>query len=246
MKRKIRYILITKTVPEWSKRDNTLYTCSIGISPELGLIRLYPLPPTGMHKYGIYELEVQKNKRDSRSRSWQITSYSRKEEWTDFGEDVKYIGQSTEQYVGEYLTNYISNSISELNNNHDSIGILDVEKFKAYWDVNKNFINNCQVGMFEDVELAWFTSYTKDSKQKDLRIKFFDSDGEHNLQFNEWHYFEGQRNYGAIPKLLNPLNNNKRNLLLIGNQLQHQNNWMGLGKFIGTSQIPLFQNNSLS
>ncbi len=240
MKRKIRYILITKTVPEHSKRDNTLYTCSIGISPELGLIRLYPLPPTGMHKYGIYELEVERNKRDSRQSSWKLSSYSRKEEWTNFNEDLKYIGQSNEIEIGRYLANYIYPSISKLNELRLSIGVIDVTDFLAYWDINKTFINSCQVGMFEDVELAWFTNYTKSTKEKDLRIKFKDGDGLHNIQYNEWHYYLGQDKYGASAEILNPLNNKKRNLLLIGNMLQFQNTWIGLGKFKGSVQQSLF------
>ena len=89
---KIRYALICKTIPEHSKKDDTLYTCSIGISPELGLIRIYPLPPVGMDKWGIYELEVERNKRDSRTESWKLSSYSRKDGWTGFTKDVKKIG----------------------------------------------------------------------------------------------------------------------------------------------------------
>jgi len=240
MKRKIRYLLITKTVPEWSKRDQIPYTCSLGISPELGLIRIYPLPMSGMDKYGIYELEVEKNKWDSRNASWKLASYARKDGWIGVSKDVKFIGKSNETYVGEYLSNYIYPSISELNKQRKSIGVLDVSEFTAKWDVNSRFIDNCQIGMFEDVELADYVKYTKDSKQKDLRIIFRDGDGEHNLQMNEWHYFEGQRQFGALPKLLEPLNRKDRNLLLIGNQLQYQNNWMGLGKFKSTIQVQLF------
>ena len=242
MKRKIKYILITKTVPEWSKRDNTLYTCSIGLSPELGLIRLYPLPPTGMNKYGIYELFVEKNKRDHRIASWKLSSYSRKEEWTTFGDDLNYLGQSNEKYVGEWLNRYVSPSISTLNKLKQSVGVLDIDPvyFHAFWDTNKSFINSCQIGMFEDVELSWFASYTKSTKEKDLRIRFRDMDGMHNLQFNEWHFYEGQRMFGAKPEILDPINSKKRNLLLIGNQLQYQNNWMGLGKFAGSKNMLLF------
>ena len=243
IKRKIRFTLITKTVPEWSKRDKTLYTCSIGISPELGLIRLYPLPPTGMEKYGVYELEVQKNKRDCRSESWKITSYARHEEWTNFTDDIKYIGKSDEYNVGEYLKKYVSKSISDLNKNKKSIGVLCVDEFRADWDINNSFIDNSQIGLFadvgEDVELAWHVDYTKNSKEKDLRIVFRDEDGLHNLQYNEWHYYEGQRLYGAKQNLLDPLNNKNRKLLLIGNMLQFQNNWMGLGKFIFNNQLTL-------
>lgn len=243
-KRIIDYLLITKTVPEWSKRDETLYTCSLGISPQLGLIRLYPLPPTGMDKYGVYRLEVEKNKRDSRNESWKITSYARHEGWTNLGDDVKLIGYKDEFYVGEYLSKFISCSVSNLNKQRRSIGVLKVDRFKAFWDVNKNFFNDKQIGLFadvgEDVEVSKHINYTKETKEKECRIKFFDQDGEHNIQYNEWHYYEGQRNYGALPRLLDPLNNKERDILLVGNMLQYQNNWIGLGKFKGyTNQLSL-------
>lgn len=243
MKRKIRYCLITKTVPEWSKRDGTLYTCSIGISPELGLIRLYPLPPTGMEKYGIYELEIERNKRDSRQESWKITSYARKEGWTNFSDDVKLVGYSNETYVSEYLQNFISPSIADLNEKRKSIGVLNVPDSIAKWDENKKFVDSMQGTLFDDVggiELGWHTSYTKDTKEKELRIIFKDMDGLHNLQFNEWHYYEGQRLFGAKKELLTPLNDKKRTLLLIGNMHSYRNNWIGLGKFMMCKNLSLF------
>ena len=236
MKHKIRYILICKTIPEYSKRDGTLYTCSIGISDKFGLIRVYPLPPTGMEKYGIYEIEVEKNKRDTREESWRLSTYSRYENWVGISNDVKHIGYSTEEYVGKYLNGCVSYSVSELNKNRMSIGVIKSDKSNAYWNVNDRYINKLQIGLFQDVgvDVAEWTKFTKDSKEKELRLKFQDLDGFHDLQYNEWHYYEGQRLYGAKTELLNPLNKKHRNLILLGNMLQYRKNWIGLGKFKNT------------
>ena len=103
---------------------------------------------------------------------------------------------------------------------------------RVAYDAGPSNVNVADVG--EDVELSWHVDYTKKSLEKDLRIVFADEDGKHNLQYNEWHYYEGQRLYGAKQSILDPLNNNDRNLLLIGNMLQFQNNWIGLGKFKGS------------
>jgi hypothetical protein len=48
-KYKIEYTLLAKSIPEFDKRDGKLYTCSLGYSPQLGLIRIYPLPVKGMN-----------------------------------------------------------------------------------------------------------------------------------------------------------------------------------------------------
>lgn len=236
MKHKITYILICKTIPEYSKRDGTLYTCSIGLSNKFGLIRVYPLPPTGMDKYGIYEIEVEKNKKDTRFESWKLSSYSRKENWIGFSDDVKKVGVSNENYVSDYLSNYTSVSISELNKNRKSIGVIKTDNSNAFWDKNDRYINELQYGLFQDVgvDVANWTKFTKDSKEKNLRLKFQDQDGFHNLQYNEWHYYEGQRLYGATKEILKPLNKKDRNIILLGNMLQFRNNWIGLGKFKNT------------
>jgi hypothetical protein len=228
---KIRYCLLVKTIPEYSKRDGTLYTCSIGLSPELGLIRIYPLPPTGMKKWGIYELDVERNKRDSRKESWKLSSYSRKENWTSFTDDVMFLRMANKSKVLSYLANYISPSISELNKERKSIGLIKADHIYGYWDVNKKFVNTSQVGMFEDVELAWFASYTKTTKQKESRVKFIDADGKHDLQLNEWGLYEYQRKFGAKEDAFRFINKGNSNYLMVGNMHNYRSTWIGMTTF---------------
>jgi len=226
---KIRYCLLVKTIPEYSKRDNTLYTCSIGLSPELGLIRIYPLPPKGMDKWGIYELTVEKNKRDSRKESWKLTSYSRKDNWTGFTNDVKFIRKARKEKVLRHLSKYIYPSISELNRLRKSIGIIEACSLNAYWRVNSRYINDKQIGLFEDVELSWFSSYTKDTKQKESRLKFVDGDGVHDLQLNEWGLYEYQRKFGAKDDAFRFLKNSK--YVMVGNMHHYRSTWIALNTF---------------
>lgn len=228
---RIRYCLLVKTVPEYSKRDGTLYTCSIGISPELGLIRIYPLPPTGMKKWGIYELEVERNKRDSRKESWKLSSYSRKDNWTGFTQDVKYIRDANKNKVLSYLSNYIAPSISYLNEQRKSIGLIKANSLHGYWDANNKFINTKQIGMFEDVELAWFASYTKSTKQKESRVKFIDQDGQHDLQLNEWGLYEYQRKFGAKKEAFRFINGKTDSYLMVGNMHNYRSTWIGMSVF---------------
>lgn len=231
MKRKIRYCLLAKTIPEYSKRDDTCYTCSIGVSPELGLMRLYPIPLSGMKKWGIYELEVEKNKRDSRHESWKLSSYSRKNNWIGLSEDVKFIRNANKSLVLDFLTNYVYPSISDLNKKRRSIGLIHSPKFNAFWDVNERYYNESQTRLFEDVEMNEFDKFTKRTKQKEARIIFKDGDGKHNLQLNEWGLYEYQRKFKADNNAFRFLKPKDNSYLLVGNMHNHRNIWIGLNVF---------------
>lgn len=231
MKQKIQYTLLCKSVPEFDKRDGKLYTCSLGYCPQYGLIRVYPLPLTGMKKWHTYEIEVEKNKRDSRRESWKLSSYSKNENWIGFSDDCKPLGMANKAKVIQYLSSCVSPSISRLNEERKSIGVVLAQTVNPFWDANDRFINTNQVGMFNDVELADFTKFTKETRQKEARIIFKDEDGTHNLQLNEWQFFEYQRKYGATKEAFRFINTSHPQLLLVGNMLQYQRNWMVLSSF---------------
>ena len=227
----IKYTLLAKSVPEYDKRDGKLYTCSIGFCPSMGLIRVYPLPIVGMKKWHTYQIQVEKNKRDSRQASWKLSSYSRHENWVGFSKDCILIGVANKNAIIKYLHSQVSPSIGQLNETRQSIGVIKTNVLNPYWEVNKRFINTSQIGMFDDVEIADFTKFTKEQRQKEARVRFVDGDGNHDLQLNEWQYYEYQRRHGASSKAFRYLDHNATNLLLLGNMLRYQSSWMALGVF---------------
>lgn len=237
MKYKIQYTLLCKSVPEFDKRDGKLYTCSLGYCPEFGLIRVYPLPIVGMKKWHTYEIEVEKNKRDSRQESWKLSSYSRNENWIGFSDDCKLLGISNKNKIVSYLQSCVYPSISKLNEQRKSIGVVFSETINPFWESNNRFVSTRQVGMFDDVELADFTRFTKEQREKEARVIFKDGDGLHNLQLNEWQFFEFQRKFGATKDAFRFINPSKSQLLLMGNMLQYQNNWMVLSIFESQSLV---------
>lgn len=234
---KIRYVVLAKSIPEYSKRDGMCYTCSLGYSPELGLIRVYPLPLKAMNKCDIYEIHVEKNKYDTREESWKLSSYSRKENWMGLSDDVKFLGIYDPKNVGSLIAKYSSPSIKELNIDKKSIGLIQLKEYRLYWTTNNRYIDSNQYGLFEDVEIADFTKYTKETKDKEARIYFRDSKNEHDLQYNEWQVYEYQRKFNASMEAFRFMKN--KNLLMIGNMHNHRNNWIGLGIF-EYSSISLF------
>jgi len=235
MKKTIHYTLLAKSVPEFDKRDGKLYTCSLGYTPSMGVIRVYPLPLVGMKKWHTYEIQVEKNKRDSRSASWKLSSYTRHDNWVDFSKDCKLVGVANKTKVVQYLQSITTPSIDVLNKERRSIGLISCNAINPYWDSNSRFINTSQIGMFDDVEIASFTEYTKEKREKSARITFVDGDGKHDLQLNEWQYYEYQRKFGAKKDAFRWINPSDNNILLLGNMLQYQNNWMVLGVFKGAA-----------
>lgn len=235
---KIRYVVLAKTIPEYSKRDKTLYTCSLGYSPELGLIRVYPLPITGMDKWGLYEITVEKNKLDTRTESWKLATNSRFEQWNGAQKDIKFVQFVKPDYIVNILAQRQTQSIKHLNSNKFSIGVLTVSEYRLYWAINKRY-KTSSYGLFEDVELAEFTNFTKDTKSKEARIYFKDATGEHDLQYNEWQIYEFQRKFKASDEAFKNLNN--KNLLLVGNMHSYRNNWLALSLFFNqNTQHTLF------
>lgn len=238
---KIRYIVLAKSIPEYSKRDETCYTCSLGFSPELGLIRVYPLPIKSMNKWDIYEINVERNPQDKRNESWKLSSYAKRENWVGLDESVKFMGKCNPQSIFEYLKLFPIRSIKELNDNKESVGFVGLKEYNVFWDINDRFIDTTQVGMFEDVEIADFTKYTKETKRKEARISFRDKHGEHNIQYNEWGVYEYQRKFNANNGAFRFLNN--MDLLLVGNMHNHRNVWIGLSMFKSrVNQLSIFEN----
>lgn len=245
MKRRIKYTMMVKTVPELSKRDGGIYTCSLGYSDELGFIRVYPLPLNGMKRWSTYEIEVEKNKRDSRAESWKLSSYTRFENFIGFEKDIVYLGDANKDDIINKAMQCCSPSISKLNEQRKSIGFIATKSINAHWQANERFINTKQMGLFEDVEIADFTKYTKETKEKQSRIYFSDGDGSHNLQLNDWQYYEYQRKFGAKPDAFRYINNDKVKLIMIGNLYQYRSKWLALGVFNTKSQFAFGNTKSL-
>lgn len=235
----INYCILAKSIPEYSKRDGTIYTCSIGYSPQKGLIRIYPLPIVSMNKWEIWQVPIEKNKMDSRTESWKLASYSRKEDFIGLDKDAKVVGYDSNRNTLKYITSHVYPSISYMNEKRVSVGLIKLDEYNLYWDKNERHIDTRQIGLFEDVEIASFTTYTKETKQKKAMVKFRDADGFHNIQYNNWGVYEYQRKFKADDKAFRFLYGGDKYILL-GNMNGHRNVWIGLEILELQKQLHLF------
>jgi hypothetical protein len=229
---RITYTVIAKSIPEYSKKNGGLFTCTLGYCHESkSIIRVYPIPIVGMKKWHTYSIEVEKNNRDTRDESWKLSSNSQYENWSEFGKDVIYLGQVNRKIGIQYLmqTKQIMPSIQLCNNMKISIAIVPMMKYNIYWDVNKRYVNTNQLGLFEDVEIADWASFTKETKESEARIEFYGNDGHHNLQFNDWGVTEWYRKFRGKHPIEDAFRNlQNKNYCLIGNMHNYRNNWIAL------------------
>lgn len=228
---RITYTVIAKSIPEYSKRDGCTYTCTLGYCQEFNeIIRVYPVPLIGMKKWETYSIEVEKNKRDTREESWKLKSYSRDNGFIGL-EDVFYLSKTDRNQCINYLLklHQVKTSIQSCNKEKKSIAIIPVLSYNLYWNSNNRFINTNQLGLFEDVEIADFTKFTKETKESEARIIFDDEVSTHDIQYNDWGVTEWYRKF----KSKFPINDAFRNLknkkyCLVGNMHSYRTTWIAL------------------
>jgi hypothetical protein len=235
MMNKLEYILFARSIPEHSKKYGGLFSCSVGYCPNLKqLIRIYPVPLTGLKMWERYSVPVEKNKLDSRAESYKLASYAKYENWVGLDKDVIYLGKFTRDQIKKTIFQSLvtSESIADLNKNRKSIAIIRANNVNLKWEPNGRFINTRQYGLFEDVGLADYTSFTKETKELEARISFTNNGKHHDLQVNEWGVYEFYRKFHGV----HPINDAFRywknaNYLLIGNLHSIRNVWVVLNYF---------------
>lgn len=230
MKQKITYVVIAKSIPEYSKRNGSAFTCTIGFCPEFNkLIRVYPIPLKGMNRWEKYRIEVEKSKQDSREESYKLTSYAKYEDWIGLDDDVQYIEKVKRDKAVPYLLNFKLPDLKFLNSQKKSIGIIPMNEYRLYWDSNERAKHNNQLSLFEDVEMADFTKYTKDTMNYEPRIYFKANDGEHDLMYNDWGVCMWYKKFAGQYPMEDAFRNLRmKNYALVGNLNFHRNSWICL------------------
>jgi len=184
-KMKIKYVVLAKSIPEYSKRDGICYTCSLGYSPELGLIRIYPLPISSMNKWDVYEISVERNKYDTRSESWKLSTYARKENWVGLEKDVTPLYKADPKDMVNIISRYRINSIKELNEQKKSIGLIQLKIIKFIGTQIKGLLIHPNMAYLKMLKLPTLPNTPKNQRQK--RQEYISGMRPANMTFNIIH-----------------------------------------------------------
>jgi len=223
------FIVFGRTVPERSKKYGHS-VCMAGYSKELGeMIRVYPLNIKSKVKARkILNLDVERNKDDTRKESWALK-----------GRTERSILDTSNQAKPKQLQNILQNitypSITELNENKLSLGVLQPNEFEIVMK-SRSEVNEHKVEAFDEFANHFKTGadYTKIPY---LKMKI--GDRTHCIQMREWGIFELLRKYEKEGKstsqedIKNALHirEDRETYFAVGNMYRFRNNWLVIKTF---------------
>ena len=226
------FTMLGKTVPEPARRDNQLYVCSAGISPELGLVRIYRLPTKFTPKrWNTYRVPVERDRQDdSRDESFKV----QKDKW------FQHVGKSDVRQLAPILNRFSVGSIKEANEKRMSLAILHPSHMSVYFRDNPDSPDSPILSLF-DVNQRTSTGAKRFPHSP--RMRFYDDLGERDLMIRDWGCYEWMRKQpDRYQEMKSTLHLNDESSLLIGNFNQIRTQWLIISVINGlrTNQPTLF------
>jgi hypothetical protein len=219
---KIRFLQIAIAQWEHNNKLKGTFHCTIGLNLDTyELTRMYPVEMYRMQKHGIYLVDVEPMtcRRENSFRPLKI----------------KQIGLYKREQTQIILNQLSLTTIDKLNENHLSMGVIDITNKIIKVQTTENYINDSQFDLFEGTEFSIKESLKNKSYSnklyKDIRILFPTSEtkqGYRDLSYNEHHFFVGLEKNGTIPKYYE---DNAYDRMIVGNLRNHRNVFIGLCMF---------------
>jgi hypothetical protein len=219
---KIKFLQIAIAQWEHNNKLKGVFHCTIGVNLNTNeLVRIYPINLNQMYKHNVYEIEVEEMT-CRRENSFKPIS-------------IKHLYKIDQLKTNEILNSINLTTISELNNNKLSMGIIDVSNKQIVVETNLNYVNDTQCDLFSGTEHSIEKSLDNKSYsnmvKKDIRIKFQTNEtqqGFRDLSYNENHFFVGLEKNGSLPKFYQK---DEWNRMIVGNLRNHRSTFIGLCLF---------------
>ena len=220
------FTMLGTTVPEPTKSDGRVFVCSAGISPELGLIRIYPLAKRNIpHRWSTYRVPLERNEKDSRKESWKIRGDRSEDAHEHINSAFEEVGKMRRTERKPILSKYVVDSIQEANERKLSLAILQPKIGGLDFEHNPESPDSPMLKLFDLPEQR----PVEGAKRFPFipRLHFKDEGGPHHLMIRDWGCYEWMRKhpdrYGELAQCL-PLSDDSS--LLIGNFNRHRNSWL--------------------
>src|SRR5437870_1746191 len=119
-------IVLGNAVPDVIS-DERITVCTVGYSKELGLVRIYPVPPASpMMRWNIVNVPLERNPKDSREESWKIQGS--KAEWNQISRKIQYKGSLGHEkklaFLEELYAKFGASCVEDLNDRKISLGLI--------------------------------------------------------------------------------------------------------------------------
>lgn len=232
--------MLGTTVPE-PNSDGRIFVCSAGVSPEYRrLVRIYPLARRDVPKrWGIYRVALQRNPKDSRDESWQLSGDRRPEAHENINQEFETVKKEfPHSKRADLLTRYVVGSIKEANARRLSLAIIQPDHFDLTFDANPASAESPQLVLFDSGQqdtsgakrFAWMP-----------RLNFHDELGWNHLMLRDWGTFELQRKHGGDyfrQHLATALHLDQNSSLLVGNMSNQRTAWLVISVLNGIREAP--------
>ena len=220
------FTMLGTTVPEPTKTDGRVFVCSAGISPDFGLVRIYPLARRNIpRRWHTYRVPVERNKnKDNRPESWKVQGDRIGEAHENINDVFEPVGEIKPAQRADLLSKHVVGSIAEANERRMSLAILQPKIGELDFEHNPESPDSPMLTLFDIGSRP-----TEGAKRFPYipRLHFKDEAGPHHLMVRDWGCFEWMRKYpGRYTELPQCLRLNEDSSLLIGNFNRHRNSWL--------------------
>jgi hypothetical protein len=219
---KINFLQVAIAQWEHNNKLKGVFHCTIGVNLETNeLVRIYPINCNEMYKHNVYEIDVEPMT-CRRENSFKPIS-------------IKNLCKIDKSKTDKILNQINLTTISELNDNKLSMGIIDVTGKQIVVETNANYINDTQCDLFSgtehSIEKRLDNKSYSNMVKKDIRIKFQTDEtlkGYRDLSYNENHFFVGLEKNGSLPSFYQK---QEWNRMIVGNLRNHRSTFIGLCLF---------------
>ena len=230
-------VILGNAVPD-EISDNRKTVCTAGYSEELGLIRIYPVPPDAeLTRWALVGLNLERNPRDTRKESWKISGS--KTNWSRLKYDIRRYGKIKDKaekvaLIDSLFIKFGVSCISDLNERKESLGFVDPFILKHYFAKRSNVETSLQTTLFNSEPFQTIRNY---DIQPRLVYSCPKCTGRmyHDQQILEWGAYEFIRKnpdqYENIWENFGIDNELYKKRLLVGNQALHRNSFMVISIF---------------
>ncbi|MAU08454.1 MAG: hypothetical protein CL607_01435 [Anaerolineaceae bacterium] len=187
----------------------------------------------GVSRWDVISVDVEKNVADTRNESWKIVGS--RENWDYLEDSVRKVGRvKNSDQRREIVTDNLTSCVSELNNNHISLGFIKPQIIhKMYFGKNDQYGKPIQLPLLESYAKEW--PKVKYDYELEPRLKYSceqcqTKQGFHDQVILEWGFYEGMRknpdNLEQVWENAQFLSDEHEIFLFVGNQQNRRNSYV--------------------
>ena len=189
-------IVLGNAVPDVIS-DERITVCTAGYSKELGLVRIYPVPPIShMKRWNIVRVPLERNPKDTRSESWKIQGS--KSEWDQISRNIELKGSVEETKKIPLLEDLSSrfgvDCVEQLNEKLVSLGLVEPRIISYQLEAREDLEKSTQLSLDSEEPFLTIKNYPQ-RPVISYRCQNCKTKGPHSQQVLEWGIYEWLRRH---------------------------------------------------